>query len=84
MLVIIGNNSAQHCFTRVVGIGSRSHDLFGVDDISLWTFIVVTGWKTASLGPVYLISVGGGIIHIYYIIDTSIDTLIHVSSQYSL
>ena len=76
MLVIIGNSSAQHCFTRVVGIGSRSHDLFGVDNISLWTSIVVTGWKAANLGPVYLSSVGEGIIHIYYIID--------VSSQYSL
>ena len=29
MLVIIGNSSAQHCFKRVVGMGSRSHDLFG-------------------------------------------------------
>ena len=61
MLVIIGNSSAQHCFTRVVGIGSRSHDLFRVDNSSLWTSIVVTGWNTTSLGPVYLSSVGGGI-----------------------
>ena len=40
---------------------SRSHDLFGVDNISFWTSIVVTGWNTTSLGPVYLSSVGGGI-----------------------
>ena len=61
MLVIIGHSSAQHCVNIVVGIGSRSHDLFWVDNISLWTSIVATGWNTTSLSLVYPSSVGGGI-----------------------
>ena len=60
MLVIIGNSSAQHCFKRVVGMGSRSHDLFEVDRISFMTSLVVMGWNEANLSPWCLCLVGGG------------------------